>query len=68
MSVFLLGQLSFFIPFASTAGGLRNCNAAPLAPFNENMLRIFVESATQTGPNEAANAITGVFKGRVQMV
>jgi hypothetical protein len=45
------------ILFASPAGGLRNCNAAPFASF-KNTLRFFLNPPRRTEPKEAAYAVT----------
>ncbi|MEO6722823.1 MAG: hypothetical protein ABIN67_20820 [Ferruginibacter sp.] len=47
-----------FTGFASTAGGLRNRNAAAFASLKKS-LRSFFNPPRRTEPKEAANPVTG---------
>ena len=47
-----------FTPFASTAGGLRNCNAAAFAPFLIPIVSGLNTDSVGTEPEEAAYEIT----------
>jgi hypothetical protein len=47
------------IAFASTAGGLRNSNAAPFASFKKSASHFLNPAFGVTKPKEAAYAVTG---------
>ena len=48
------------IQFASSAGGLRNRNAAAFSPLKKFAAHFFNPAFGVTGENEAANPVTGV--------
>ena len=56
----------YFVAYASTAGGQRNCNGADFASFKKYASHFLNLALGETEPKEAPNPVTGE-SGRLRM-